>query len=295
MSEIDGGTPRPLLRPGWQAARFDDHHLQVGLDAPARVVLPDSAEVRRLLTDLSDAEGAWAPPVTLPAMRALERLRRAGLVVPVPGSALEARVAAEYGASAPARLAARRAATVAVDAPADLAGTLAAMLRSEGVEPVGDPAADPATGPATVMVVVARGPVRRGRLDELVRHGRPHLVVSGSPSGWEVGPFVVPGRTACLRCVDATRSESDPHRAVVVDQLARSSAAVPVSPTLEAAALALAVRQLISYADGEVPATWSASLVLGTSGVPELRSWTRHPLCGCAWDLVLTADVEQEG
>ena len=35
----------------------------------------------------------------------------------------------------------------------------------------------------------------------LIQDGRTHLVVSGSSIGWEVGPLVVPGRTACLRCL----------------------------------------------------------------------------------------------
>ncbi|GAA1966822.1 hypothetical protein GCM10009798_28930 [Nocardioides panacihumi] len=270
---------RPLLRPGWETARFDDEHLQVGLDAPARVVLSDSPDVRRLLTTLADPDAAWSPPATLPAARALDRLRAAGLVVAVPGSALEARLAAEHGPSAPRRLARRRAARIAVEAPPGVGDTISALLRSEGIQP--------ATSGATVTLVAALGPVRRGRLDPLVRDGRPHLVLSGGPTGWEVGPFVVPGRTACLRCVDAARAETDPRRAVIADQLARSSAAVPVSPTLQAAALALAVHDLATYVDGEVPTTWSASILLG-SGAPVVREWPRHPRCGCAWDVVLS-------
>jgi bacteriocin biosynthesis cyclodehydratase domain-containing protein len=133
--------------------------------------------------------------------------------------------------------------------------------------------------------------VRRGRLDAFVQEGRPHLVVSGLPTGWEIGPFVVPGRTACLRCVDAARAETDPRRAVVADQLARAAVAAPVSPAAQAAALALAVREVVAYVDGDVPATWSATLSLGATGPPSVTRWARHPLCGCAWDVVLAADL----
>lgn len=270
---------RPLLRPGWQATRFDDQHLQVGLDAPARVILTDSPDVRRLLSLLADPDAAWEPPATLPALRALDGLGRAGLLVPLPGSALETRVAAVHGSSAPTRVAARRAARVLVDAPPDLTESVGALLRAEGVQPV--------AAAATLVLVLARGAVRRPRVEELLQADLPHLVVTGLPTGWEVGPFVSPGRTACLRCVDATRAEQDPRRVVVADQLARSSSPVPVSPTLQAAALALAVREIVSYVDGDVPATWSTSLFLGPSGAPEVSSWSRHPLCGCAWDVVL--------
>jgi hypothetical protein len=274
---------RPLLRPGWQAARFDDQHLQVGLDAPARVVLADSADVRRLLTVLADPDLPWEAPTTLSARHALERLRAADLLVALPGSGLEARLAAEHGPTAAQRAASRRSARVAVEAPPDLTGAAAALLRDEGVPTV--------TSAASVVLVIARGPVRRGRLDALVQDARPHLVVSGGPTGWEVGPFVVPGRTACLRCVDAARAESEPRRAVIADQLARSARPVPVSPTLQAAALALAVREVIGYVDGDLPATWSASVLLGVLGAPRVAQWARHPLCGCAWDVVLAEDV----
>lgn len=274
---------RPLLRPGWQVARFDDQHLQVGLDPPARVLLADSPDVRRLLTVLADPDLAWEIPASLPAMRALDRLRGAGLLVAVPGSPLEVRLAAEHGAGAPDRVAARRAARVALLAPPDLGDTLASLLRAEGVRPV--------TSAAALTVVVALGPVRRGRLDSFVQDGQPHLVVSGGPTGWEVGPFVVPGRTACLRCVDAALAETEPRRGVVSDQLARSTAPVPVSPTLQAAALALAVRDVLAFVDRQPPTTWSASLVLGSAGPPRLRTWARHPLCGCAWDVVLADEV----
>lgn len=278
---------RPLLRPGWQTTRFDDRHLQVGLDAPARVVLADSPDVRRLLVALADPDAAWSPPDTLPAARALDRLRAAELLVAVPGSSLETRLAAEHGPSAPHRLTRRRAARVAVEASPGLGDAISAHLRSEGIQP--------ATAGATVTLVATLGPIRRGRLDPLLRDGRPHLVVSGGPTVWEVGPFVVPGRTACLRCVDAARADTDPRRAVIADQLARSSAEVPVSPTRQAAALALAVHDVAAYVDGDMPATWSASIVLGR-GAPVVREWPRHPRCGCAWDVVLSdpADVAEE-
>jgi hypothetical protein len=273
---------RPVLRPGWQAARFDDQHLQVGLDAPARVVVTDHPDVRRLLGVLADPEATWEPPAGMLARRVLQQLRDADLLVPVPGSTLETRLAAEHGPSAARRAEARRAARVAVDAPSELGDRIGVLLRSEGVRPV--------TTAAAVTLVVATGPVRRDRLDALLQDGRPHLVVSGGPLGWEVGPFVVPGRTACLRCVDAARAETDPRRGVVADQLARSAAEVRVSPTLQAAALALAARDVVAYVDGDLPTTWSASLVLGARGAPVLHDWQRHPLCGCAWDVILAEE-----
>ena len=70
-----------------------------------------------------------------------------------------------------------------------------------------------------------------------LREGRAHLPLAAGPRGWTIGPFVVPGASACLRCVDAHRGEHDPRRALVVDQLAGLPSA-PDDPVLAALALA---------------------------------------------------------
>lgn len=280
-----GARARPLLRPGWRAVRHDDHHLQVGLDAPARVVLPDSPGVRRLLTVLAEPDAPWEEPGAPAERHALDLLASAGLLVALPGSALESQLAAAHGPSAPARVTARRASRVALEAPPDLQGPLAALLRTAGVRLVTDGAA--------LTVVASCGPVRRSRLDALVQEGRTHLVLAGGPERWEVGPLVVPGRTACLRCVDAARAETDPRRTVVADQLARSEAAAAPDPVAQATALALAAREVLAHLDGDEPATWSATLTVGVTGVdavPRRHIWRRHPHCGCAWDVVLAED-----
>ena len=51
---------RVRLRPGAAVLRRDSTSVQVGLDPPARAVLPDSPAVRRLLTALT--AGTWRPP-----------------------------------------------------------------------------------------------------------------------------------------------------------------------------------------------------------------------------------------
>ncbi|GAB7004134.1 hypothetical protein JCM18899A_16060 [Nocardioides sp. AN3] len=273
---------RPVLRPGWHAVRFDDHHLIVGLDAPTRALLTDSPDVHRLVSLLQSPRSRWERPTSLPALRALEALHAADLIVDAPASQLESRVAAVHGPGAAERVAARRAARVSVDALPGVCDTIIPLLRAEGIEPV--------TSGATLTVVVAMGPVRRESVDVLMQQGRSHLVVSGMPTGWEVGPFVVPGRTACLRCVDAALADDHPRRPLVVNQLARRTDPVPTSPALQAAALALAAREVVSYVDGDLPSTVSASLLLPADGGPVLREWPRHALCGCAWDVVLVEE-----
>lgn len=280
MVATDSPRPstRPVLRPGWQAVRRDDAHLQVGLDEPHRVVLPDTPDVRRLLTALADPTLPWEPPRDLPGRRALDRLHGAGLVVPRPGTALEARLAARHGPGAAERLSRRSRARLRLDGPALLTEPLASLLGDTGL-----PGAPGRAEPA-LTVLLSAGPAERERADDLLRHGRPHLVVAGSPAGWQIGPLVVPGLTACLRCVDAALAETDPRRPVVLAQQT-AVAATLLDPLPRAAALALAAQQALAFVDGDEPVVWSATLTLG-EGAPQLTRWRRHPHCGCAWDAV---------
>ena len=113
------------------------------------------------------------------------------------------------------------------------------------------------------------------------------LVAVATAWGWELGPFVVPGETACLRCVDAAYGDGDPRHGVVVDQLARNAVPVPLGPPSLAIALGWVARDLLAHARGERPTTWSATVRLAHLTEEEAfaqRHWLRHPHCGCAWD-----------
>ena len=240
------------LRPGLFVVRRDDDHLQVGLDPPWRVVAPDRPDVRRLLTDLR--AGRPADPASPAAHRTLRELTDAGML--------------DGGSPPPAGV--RR---VALHVEPGLREEAEAALGAAGAVP------DPA---GAVALVVAPGELHRPDVDAHVRDGRAHLAVAAGPLGWTIGPFVVPGATACLRCVDAHRGELDPRRALVVDQLAGRPAA-PADPVLTALALGWAVRDMLRHLDGERPTTWSATVELGLDLRPRHCPWARHPHCGCAW------------
>ncbi|GAB2444458.1 hypothetical protein GCM10027062_25310 [Nocardioides hungaricus] len=235
------------LLPGLHVTRRDDRHLQVGVDPPWRAVLPDHPDVRRLLDDL--AAGRSPTPTSPPARRALADLTSAGLLVapPRPRGAVTL-----VGSGAP---------------------EVERLLRESGCT----------VGPgAEVAVLAVAGEVPRSDADAEACAGRPHLVLGAHAHGWTVGPFVVPGRTACLRCVDAHHGEQDPRRALVVEQLAGLPAA-PADPALATMAAAWTVRDLLTFLDGGEPATWSATVELGPALPPRRRAWERHPHCGCSW------------
>ena len=271
---------RLVLRPGLRVFRRDDAALQVGIDAP-RVVLPDTEGVRSLLADLAGGDGLGT--LTPEAGLALARLEEAELVVQRDdlaaahdeGHRLVALAA--HGPGANWRLAARAACAVLVDSPAPWRSVANERLAACGLTTAAD-----GVRPA-VTLQVALGEPPRSRTDVLVRDDLPHLVVTLMPDRARLGPFVSPGSTACLRCVDAHLAEADPRRALILEQLEGTTPQGPVDAVLAEAALALAVRELVTYAEGDRPTTWSATLTLRAElGEPPV-AWSRHPHCGCGW------------
>lgn len=251
-----------LLRPGVALARRDADHLQLGVDPPLALVLPDVPVVRSLLVELAHG----APLTTLDAVTApvLDALIGAGLVV-----------ASDERATLRGR---RSRCAVHVDAPDQALGLLLRQLGAAGLGVTRDPAR------AAVALVWSEGEPSRTRLDDWMRAGTPHLLVREGSGGAVVGPYVAPGATACLRCVDAHLGEGDPRRALVVEQVAASAPLRPFDPdpATRALAAAWAVRDLVQAAEGRLPATWSATVDLGVLP-PVVTSYLRHLHCGCAW------------
>ncbi|MGV3563577.1 MAG: TOMM precursor leader peptide-binding protein [Nocardioides sp.] len=280
---------QPRLLPGTAVARRDAQHVQVGLDARA-AVLPDTPEVRRVLGALQEGSPLAADVRDAPgAALALDRLHTAGLLVdgptlrtslasyaagPVERPALAATWCADP-AGAAARWAVRRQAVVAVDGPSPDRVTVERLLATAGVPTC--------TGPPDVVLVLREGQPARCELDALTQQDRPHLLVHGELDHVVLGPFVAPGRTACLRCLDAHLADVDPRRPLVLEQQADVTAPAPLDPVLWQLALAWAVRDVLRWVDGERPSTWSATVRLGPDPSPQRREWLRHPRCGCGW------------
>ena len=258
MSSRPTAGVRFTLAGGTRFVRRGRDQLQVGLVPGRCVVVPETVEHRVVLNALRTGD---LPPETpeaaeiLPGLAARGLLRVAG---PQPRPPLEVTVQGDLG----------------VD-PAPL-------LAASGLR-VARPA------PGRPVLLLSSAEADRNRLDTLLRDGTPHLLVRVVDGGPVLGPLVVPGETACVRCIDAHRGDDDPaHRAV----LERYLAAKPPpggDPPLPAALATLltcwAAHDLEAHLTGSRPTTWSTTLAWDPGFVDlTATTWCRHPSCGCCWD-----------
>jgi bacteriocin biosynthesis cyclodehydratase domain-containing protein len=113
----------------------------------------------------------------------------------------------------------------------------------------------------------------------------PHLAASASEAIGVVGPLVLPGRTACLRCLDHARADRDPAWPLILAQLATRQ---PDPPACDAALAAAVAAQAAAQALAFIDKAPLADAV--TNGTLELvlpawqwrrRTWRPHEACGC--------------
>ncbi len=123
----------------------------------------------------------------------------------------------------------------------------------------------------------------------LVREGVPHLFASVREITGIVGPLVLAGRSACLRCQELHRAERDPYWPRIATQLESfRDNNDPCESTLATTVSAQAATQALSYLDGtREPATLDGTLEVDLSDWRwRRRSWDPHPRCSCGGNAV---------
>jgi hypothetical protein len=243
---------RPALRPGLHVVRRDDRHLQIGLDPPDRLILADRPGLHDALTHLHGPPPAGVRDVVHALVHhgwVVDAWRRRG------------------GPPRPA---------VSLSVDAALHDHVARACATAGLTRASE---------SSVRLVATVGEPSRAASDALMRDDVSHLWLSVLPTSVRIGPFVEPGRTSCLRCVDAHLGDLDPRRATVLHQLQELRAAPHAEPdnNLVQLAAAWAVRDVVRRLDGQLPALRSATVTVSDDLEVTRRDWLRHPHCGCAW------------
>jgi len=138
-----------------------------------------------------------------------------------------------------------------------------------------------------IVVLAAAAALDPAVSDQLVRSDVPHINVTVREATAVIGPLVLPGTTACLRCLELHRSDRDPAWPLIAAQLASDGPHPAVDAcdvglaTLAASVCAL---QVLAFVDGGTSAACDGTLEIA---LPDWRirrrSWRPHPACGCCW------------
>jgi hypothetical protein len=284
---------RPVLRPGSPLLRRDAEHLQLGTEPGHALVLDPAGPLADLLRALDGVRTADDPTLDRPMVRALHA---AGVVVDADvwraESGLEREAAHLLARGVPAdsvrdHLARRRTAEVGILGDTALTHPMAGLLESSGVDTIVR-SRTPRAG-MDLAIIAVEGEAARDLGDECLRADVPHLVAATRDGCGVVGPLVLPGRTACLRCIDTERSAVDAAWPAILAQLPRplssttDSLVRAVSAVLEAAVAALTVRDALAHLADEPALTHNATVRIGAdvSGLHR-RRWSLQSQCGCA-------------
>ena len=299
---------RPALRPGLLPIWRDRDTVQIGIDprrAAAVTGMSEAADVVRLLDGSRDRDqviteaGRRGVP-TVVAERVMTVLAAASVLVDrqsqlmrtVPGELRRqlapvlavASLSAQDGDGGARLLARRSSTTVQLQGSGLVAASLADLLTRSGlaVRRSEAPRTQRSSDPDLLVLVGRQLPDRTA---ELLAKPVPHLGVYADEAIGVVGPFVQPGGTACLRCIDLARTERDPAWPLILAQLADRAADPPAcDPVLATSVAAQAAAQVIAFADRCVAPAGTANgtleLVL-PSWQWRRRTWLPHPACTC--------------
>ncbi len=311
---------RPALKSGLLPVWRDRDTLQIGIDPRRAIALSGMSQAATLIGLLDGSRDrdqliTAAARQGIPAAvteRVLTLLAAGGALDDFPASTLRevpatlrAGLAAELATASLARqdgdggartLARRRGCAVAIEGDQRIGRGIARILAAAGVGqvcigqlcPAGETSRE-ARLPTSLRrpdLVVLAGVWPSGLAEQLTRERVPHLAAAASEAIGVVGPLVVPGRTACLRCLDYVRAASDPAWPLILAQLsARRPQPAACDAVLAATVAAQAAGQTLAAIDKAPMASAAANGTLEVV-LPDWRwrrrTWSQHPACLCA-------------
>ncbi len=276
--QLDPAVPRVWRSP---------HALQFGVERPRLILDPLDAAGERMVS-------ALAGGVAIGALRLIARSAGAD---PAAADALVARLEPVLARETDDAHAPARDAIVVLDGTGPTAARILGLLREAGVDArSGLHADDPAVDDAAVAIVVGSYAVAPHRHQRWLRRDIPHLAVVFGDAGATVGPLVLPGETACLRCLDLHRRDQDPAWPALAAQL-HTRPAPGESEMVCGAVASAAATVVLAVLDGRTrPGDSATEPPCGTATASRYDAgtarwsdfgWEPHPECGCLTPLTL--------
>jgi hypothetical protein len=131
------------------------------------------------------------------------------------------------------------------------------------------------------LIILTKPPMPEEVMD-LGLTGTTHLVIDIDPDSATVGPLVIPGSTACTRCIALRKVDHDRHWGAV--EMVKLNRRVLPSALLAQLTASHASAQALLFLDSGTCTAVDTTLHLSLSdGFIRPRSWKVHPLCGCSW------------
>ncbi|MEV4016944.1 hypothetical protein AB0J35_41280 [Nonomuraea angiospora] len=133
-----------------------------------------------------------------------------------------------------------------------------------------------------LVILTPVAPLDGVLVNQLTSLGIPHLLASAFEGHGTVGPLVIPGKTACLHCLDLTRRDRDPMWPIVTARLGGYPPGEIACDVILAGLVAAAVvGHALAYLDGRESAVTNGTMDVTPDWRWKRRSWTIHPQCRC--------------
>ncbi|WP_166427397.1 thiamine biosynthesis protein ThiF [Nonomuraea mesophila] len=146
----------------------------------------------------------------------------------------------------------------------------------------GGPYLGDATDRPDLVVLAPVDPLDGVLVNELTALGIPHLLATAFEGHGLLGPLVLPGRSACLHCLDLTRRDHDPAWPIVTARLGGyPPGEIACDSTLAALVAAAATGHALAHLDGRESVVTNGTVDVTPDWRWRRRSWTIHPQCRC--------------
>ncbi|MFI6994372.1 hypothetical protein [Nonomuraea wenchangensis] len=133
-----------------------------------------------------------------------------------------------------------------------------------------------------LVVIAPVTPLDGVLANELTALGIPHLLASAFEGHGMVGPLVLPGRTACLHCLDLARRDRDPAWAIVTATVGGyPPGEIACDATLATLVAAQAVGHALAHLDGKDSAVTNGTMDVTPDWRWKRSAWEQHPHCRC--------------